>query len=200
MRQDINRILFLGNSITWHTPAPEIGWHGDWGMAASSKEMDYVHILMRRISGIRPNALFRTQNIAEFERGFWEYDLNRMAEERGFAADLTILKIGENVDGKEAAARDFCTYYRKLLESIVPAGKAVLCVGGFWESPLNGVMEAAAAEYGCKYLEIGFLSREDANRAVGMFEHAGVAAHPSDRGMEAIAGLIWDELVQEGIL
>ena len=29
------RVLFLGNSITLHAPAPNIGWTGNWGMAAT---------------------------------------------------------------------------------------------------------------------------------------------------------------------
>ena len=34
------RVMFLGNSITYHEPKEEIGWYGSWGMAASSKESD----------------------------------------------------------------------------------------------------------------------------------------------------------------
>ena len=40
------RVMFVGNSITLHGVKPEIGWHGAWGMAASSKENDYCHFLM----------------------------------------------------------------------------------------------------------------------------------------------------------
>ena len=41
------RVLFVGNSITKHAPKEEIGWFGDWGMAASEAENDYAHIIAR---------------------------------------------------------------------------------------------------------------------------------------------------------
>ena len=42
------RVMFLGNSITNHGIKEEIGWLAHHGMAASAKEKDYVHILMRK--------------------------------------------------------------------------------------------------------------------------------------------------------
>ena len=48
----VNRILFLGNSITRHGPKEAIGWNGNWGMAASSLDKDYVHILLRSLAEI----------------------------------------------------------------------------------------------------------------------------------------------------
>ena len=55
------RVLFLGNSITLHGPAPAIGWTGNWGMAASAERLDYVHLLtadIAAVSGVQPTVRF----------------------------------------------------------------------------------------------------------------------------------------------
>ena len=46
------RVLFVGNSITLHSARPEIGWHGDWGMAASDAAHDYLHLVMAERGGM----------------------------------------------------------------------------------------------------------------------------------------------------
>ena len=71
----VNRILFLGNSITQHGPKEAIGWNGNSGMAASSLDKDYVHILLRslaEITGSTPE--FMIEAINDFEK---HYDTGR---------------------------------------------------------------------------------------------------------------------------
>ena len=50
------KVLFVGNSITRHAPKADIGWSGDWGMAASCREKDYVHLVVsaldKRYNGV----------------------------------------------------------------------------------------------------------------------------------------------------
>src|SRR5690349_11353436 len=74
---DAGRVLFLGNSITRHGPAPDLGWNDDWGMAASALEKDYVHRVAAGLAGRtgkKPEIKFA--NIADFERGLATYDLD----------------------------------------------------------------------------------------------------------------------------
>ena len=61
------RVLFAGNSITLHGARPELGWHFDWGMAASCKEKDYVHLVEQEILGLCPDATFCICQGAEWE-------------------------------------------------------------------------------------------------------------------------------------
>ena len=43
------RVLFVGNSITLHGPRPQIGWTNNWGMAATARDKDYVHLLQKKM-------------------------------------------------------------------------------------------------------------------------------------------------------
>ena len=52
------RIMFIGNSITLHGAKPDIGWNFEHGMAASSKEKDYVHVVMNKINAVSKDNAF----------------------------------------------------------------------------------------------------------------------------------------------
>ena len=98
-QQQVNKIIFLGNSITNHGPAPQIGWTGSWGMAASAKEKDYAHLVVQGLCGegnTPPEAKFI--NIAAFERNYETYDVSAQLKEAiDFAPEMIVVAIGENV-------------------------------------------------------------------------------------------------------
>ena len=69
------KVMFLGNSITKHGVAPQIGWHGDWGMAASKQENDYVHLCEKEILKKFPQSSFCIVQGAEWERRYKDSDI-----------------------------------------------------------------------------------------------------------------------------
>jgi len=99
LAREFQRVLFLGNSITLHGPAPAIGWTGNWGMAASEADKDYVHLIaqgLRKKDGTLPAILVK--NLAGFERQYTTFDTADLVKEsRAFDPDLIVVAIGENV-------------------------------------------------------------------------------------------------------
>ena len=200
----IRRILFLGNSITWHGAKADIGWVGNWGMAASAEDKDYVHLMTSAIArqvGSKPEIL--VQNIADFERNYATYDVHeRMKEFFAFDADLVILAIGENVPalGNEDAQAQFKSGVMNILGGALAKRHPIIVVrSSFWADPVKDqVLREAAREAGVIFVDAGPLGREAANaaRSERTFTHEGVAAHPGDQGMKALADAMVQAILQ----
>jgi len=201
-----NKVLFLGNSITLHEPAPAIGWHGNWGMAASSQENDYVHLVLKAIAktaGREPESL--VINLADFERQHETYDPNAgLKQALAFRPELVIVAIGENVPAlcSEHAKTSFLAKMVKLLQRFNADGNPLILVRScFWPEPVRDtILKQACQEVGGIFVDIGPLGRDEANfaRSERQFSHAGVAVHPGDKGMKAIADAILKALEQKG--
>jgi hypothetical protein len=194
----IRRILFLGNSITLHGPSADIGWTGNWGMAASSEDQDYVHLVTRALAqhtGSTPQ--IRVRNIADFERNYATYDVDEaMKDLFAFDPDLVVLAIGENVPalGSEEAKTQFQAGVMNILRCALAKRHPLVVVRScFWEDAAKDqVLLQACQEAGGIFVNAGPLGREAANaaRSERSFAHEGVAGHPGDRGMQALADAI----------
>ena len=127
------RILIVGNSITRHGPLPEIGWEYDWGMAASSRDKDYVHRLYAKLTESGHDVFMRIRQASHWERNFLKEDvLSSYLEDREFNADIVIFRLGENVLDEDTP------YLKKAIKAFVE----YLCVDGkmlfttcFWDIP-----------------------------------------------------------------
>ena len=192
------KLLILGNSITHHSPAPEIGWTGDWGMAASAKDRDFVHRLagMLEESGVRVE--LRERNVADFERDPSLPLSDTFADDLAFKPDTVVLRICENTPAERlenfaAAYEDLIRLFRR------DPGCRVFAVGPFWKNDrAEELLSEAAGRTGAHWVSLASLHSGE-YQALGQFSHAGVAAHPSDKGMEAIARIILAAFREEGL-
>ena len=195
------RVMFVGNSITLHGKRPEIGWNNEWGMAASAKEKDYVHLLEERIKERDPDAAFCICQVAEWERRYKEGGdvLSKYEMARFFGADLIILRFIENVPSGGYDSEVFIRELDSLVNYLNGRGDAKLVIStGFWKHPGDGDLRKYAKEKGIPCVELGDLGEDDSMKAKGLFEHAGVANHPSDKGMGAIAERIMKAITDLG--
>lgn len=203
-RLNADRVLFLGNSITLHGPALKIGWEGNWGMAASAQDKDFAHLLLKQIAkvaGGMPQA--KIKNIAELERQLDAFKIREgLKDELEFHADLVVVAIGENVSAlkDDELKAKFKTTLTNLLKEVNKQGQPTVFVRStFWADPVKDqIMKTVCAELGAVYVDNSKLSSVEANyaRSERKFEHAGVAGHPGDQGMRAIADLLWAAILE----
>lgn len=192
-------VLILGNSITRHGPAPQIGWYGDWGMAASSIDEDFVHILIKKFKAENPDANVDFKNISDFERGYWNYDYSKLDSLKSIKHDLIIFRIGENVQDADLNKYDFKSSYIFVMEYFKqnnPSVKIIIASSFFNNERVETLINDAGREKNLPVVNLSSLSKDVSNTAAGIFSDPGVASHPSDKGMEAIANKIWDEIIK----
>ena len=193
------RIMLVGNSITLHGKSEKIGWHGEWGMAASAKEKDYVHCLERKIQKTDPNSAFCICQVAQWERlykGDAESTYPIYEAARNFSADIIVIRCIENCPRVEFEDDTFKKSLDNLIRFLDKSGRArVIITTSFWYHPGDGALRSYAEEHGLPLVELGDLGEDVAMKAIGLFEHNGVANHPGDLGMQKISERILDKLL-----
>ena len=191
------RILFLGNSITRHAAAPQLGWYGDWGMAASARQNDYVHRLVALMDGIGIKCGYCIANLSEWERSCDDSLLcGRYGSALSYPADVVVIRLGENAPLSDKLAQ-FEECYARLAEKLAADGKIVICTDLFWKhAAFDKFVKNLAEEKNYGFVQIYDLGNDDSMKAVGRFENVGVAVHPGDGGMEQIARRLFASIKQ----
>ena len=188
------KVLFFGNSITRHEPAPHIGWHGDWGMAASCQENDFVHLIVKELDKAYGTIDYCIAQGSKWERGYTRS--SEVLEEiyskaREFKADIVIVRIGENITPEEHLKVDCKPAVDEAIRFLVSNENAkVIVTDMFWYAIYNDVFREVSEERGYTFCHITDLENDERTMAKGLFEHTGVAAHPGDFGMQCIADRI----------
>jgi len=195
------RVLFLGNSITLHAPAPKIGWTNAWGMAASAAERDYVHLVTRGIeakTGRKARVLVK--NIADFERGYRGWcPGDHLKKEAAFDPDYLIVAVGENVPTfqYEQDKADYREAFDRLLGFFIRNRHVrpnAVVRGVFWRNDARDALVAdVASDLAVPFVKTDF-AEESGMKAGAAFWHKGVANHPGDKGMAETARRILEAL------
>lgn len=199
-----HHVLCLGNSITSMGPNSEIGWKGHWGMAASKKEKDYVHLLEARLKSYNPQSTVSFKNIV-----VWELDplldVDSLFAGMMEGKDMIIFRFGDNVDDEKAFGQglqnliDYCRQYTS----------NIIITGCFWKRiHTESVLISAARTNHLKYVPLFWIGETygdstycrgdevffdmDGNPYKG--NHPAFKLHPNDKGMEMIAETIFDAM------
>ena len=186
------KILVLGNSITRHGPSEAIGWHYDWGMAASAPEKDYVHRLHTMLTESGKDVYMMVRQAAHWERNFRDPAcLEEYQNEKDFGADVVVFRLGEKVVSEnfpylKDAIKEFLAF-------LTPSHASVLMTTCFWKNEeRDRAITDAASEMGYPCVDIAHT--DDSMMALGKFAHHGVSIHPGDEGMEMIAKKIFEAI------
>lgn len=190
-------ILLLGNSITKHGPRPEIGWYGNYGMAASSEKNDYVHVLIDKLNKLYLDIDYKVENISFWEKDFF-YNLEQYKEIENYNPDIIIVRLGENVDAKYAKKNN----YRANLEKMMNYYKKENTVGIIITNTCWGMKyidyenKYVALKNGFGFSDISILTEDKKYFAYNEYENDSVRVHPSDIGMKEIAESIYNTILE----
>ncbi len=185
----VRKILIIGNSLTEHGAAPAIGWNNNWGMAATSREKDYVHLFYKKVCDSQPQWKPELQ-IAHIGN---EAAMKVYEHLLPCRADLIVVQLGDNYRGKNNVEELQKPYEKILADLKKDHSPRIYCLGTWGGGEKENLIKQAAINQGAIYIPLTPLSANPANSAgsEGHFKHGGVNWHPGDRGMKAIAETLW---------
>ena len=188
--------LAIGNSITSH-PLASYWWNEDIGMAATSADKDYVHIIS--------STLPQPSKTMAYNFSVWEVQSHDRAEtfpilDSYLSADLDLvtIQLSENASDTSTFEEDFAELIEYIKNGAPNA--QIIVLDDFWDSGEKSKTKQLATEKE----NVDFVSLEDIKgeteyqAGLGtvvydkdgnehVIEHEGVAKHPGDKGMEYIA-------------
>ncbi len=190
----------IGNSITWHCKCSY--WWNEVGMAASSKETDFVALVTKELEKRYDNVESEALNFA-----IWETQAHDRAQTYATLdphlkndLDLVTIQLSEN-------ASDLTTYERDLEELIkhvqekCPNAEIIL-VDDFWSEVKSEMKKGVAEKLGLAVADLSEIRNvAEYQSAMGVIvygddgkehpiDHEGVVAHPGDKGMKYIADAV----------
>lgn len=201
--EDIS-VLFIGNSICIHGIVDI--WQGEWGMAATDREHDYVHVAVDLLS-----ETYDVDYVACSAYDSWEIPIIEREETMKIydvflsrELDYIVLQLGENVTYTDGLEED----YGELFEYLTGNSDAeLIVVGNFWKNEeVENAKKLEAEKRQIPYVDLSDMwGEEEYYAGIGTqvydqsgnlypIDNEGVAKHPGDAGMEEIGKRIADKI------
>ncbi|MBR5384691.1 MAG: SGNH/GDSL hydrolase family protein [Bacteroidales bacterium] len=199
--EDSFNYLAIGNSLTVH--GVTTFWWNECGMAASKDEKDYFHLVTSGLEKKAGNVYSVRFNFGAWEIQAHDRDETLVSLDKYLSPkiDLVTVQLAENVTNLDTYEKDYVSLLT-YLKTYCPKAR-ILVVGDFWSREnRDQLKEQACKECGVEYISLeGIKDNNDYFCGLGttvydddgnphVVEHGGVAAHPGDTGMEAIADRI----------
>jgi hypothetical protein len=196
--RDNLKILILGNSITG-APAFLEDWKLGGGLAASTPEADYVHILFKYISEtLHYEPQMITVSINAWEKNFPVFDLTEWDTLKNFKADLILFRIGDNIQGELAVKAYFWEKFDTLISFFLQnEEQVVLCTSSWYHNKtVDAIMKTVCEKRHISFIDISPLYSDQSNHASSErpIKDWGIGSHPGDKGMRAIADILWKNI------
>lgn len=198
--KEVLKVLIVGNSITTHAIADDIGWMHKSGMAATQENKDYVHLLFDKLSTQYPHKtiFLRFSNWSQFERSPDDFSGFKTATE--FNPDVLVFQLSDNTS--EKTANEFGKYSIRFLKDFKCQR---LVISPFFMNDFNfNLSKTIAVKSNSIFVDISSISQNKINRAsndAGQTKRAqwksdGIGQHPGDKGMFNISEIIFKAIIQ----
>jgi len=206
------RILCIGDSITRHGASEDtrtrLGWDHVAGMAATSEEKDYAHLLASRIQATMPDRPVELSFHTSGGSGSAKQRLSTIQEALPIQPHLVIIQLGEHekeADGAEALREN----YEALITSFQnqPNPPRIIATGvwslskqaknsqgklGYtgWTAIVENTMRTACEKHGVTFISVSEVACDPACHGWG--DNPGVKWHPNDKGHEGYASRLFE--------
>lgn len=217
------RVLFVGDSITRHGVSDwtrqKLGWDHVAGMAASSPEKDYVHLLAVRIQRTMPDRkveiYFDSQVTHETNQAFKDGTFagkhaRLLTIPDSFRPHLVVVQLGEHEQPQLGIPflEKSCDGLFGFLRTLAPAPD-IICAGVWlpgdkaegrddyaagWGGAVENTLRATCRKYGIPFASVKAFALDPSCRGWG--SSAGVKWHPNDKGMAGYARVLFAALEQ----
>ena len=202
---DTYNYLALGNSITKHTVCDY--WWGSWGMAASTQDKDYPHLVAGKLADLFGPVTMQILNISTWETQSYDraQTLTLLDNYLDDTVNLVTIQLGEDCYDMTTFENDYIEMIHYIQERAPNAH--IMVLGDVWNFPPRDELKLAA----CVKSEVPYVDlsemRDNPAYQCGLgttvygddgqqhvVEHLGAAKHPGDSGHQFMADKIISSL------